>query len=325
MKRLKNKNLKTIKPNWKGNYFINGEFANNSKQDEQLPISEIIKWKSKKSPWAAKKKADTFQLKVIPNKQFIASKKDMIVWLGHSSFFIRINGISILTDPILGKLSIMPRKAGICCEISDLTGIDYILLSHGHRDHFDKKTLKKLFKVNPKVEVLCPLELRYFFEKNNIKTQEAGWYQQYKTQEGIEIYFMPAIHWNKRGLNDFNKNLWGSFIVKTKEKTIYFAGDTAVGNHFKEIATFFPKIDVALMPIGAYRPDFIMKKAHISPWEALDLFADLKAELFIPMHYGTYDLSDEPPGEPYRVMQKEKENYNICILDIGEVFLMNSK
>ena len=134
---------------------------------------------------------------------------------------------------------------------------------------------------------------------------------------------MPAKHWNKRGLTDFNKTLWGSFIIKSNNKTIYFAGDTAVGNHFKEIAEFFPKIDVALMPIGAYKPEFIMKDAHISPWEALEAFNHLQAKLFIPMHYGTYDLSDEPFGEPYRVMQKEKDNYNIRVLDVGEEFLLN--
>jgi len=288
-----------------------------------LVLSQIIKWKSRKSPWAEEKKADKFELNIIKNNSFIASKEDMIVWLGHACFFIRINGVTILTDPVLGNISIMPRKAGICCEISEIKGIDYILLSHGHRDHFDKKTLKKLFKVNPNVEVLCPLELRYFFEKQNIKVQEAGWYQQYNTKQEIEIFFMPAKHWNKRGLTDFNKTLWGSFIIKSNNKTIYFAGDTAVGNHFKEIAEFFPKIDVALMPIGAYKPEFIMKDAHISPWEALEAFNHLQAKLFIPMHYGTYDLSDEPFGEPYRVMQKEKDNYNIRVLDVGEEFLLN--
>lgn len=316
----KNNKLKTIKENWEGNYFINGQFSNVAKQDKQLSLLTIFNWKRKKSPFAEKKKADNFKLKVIKNKAFIHSKEDCIIWLGHSSFFIRTNGISILTDPILNDIPLVKRLAGYCCKTSELKNIDYILLSHGHRDHFDEKTLKTIFKSNPNVEVLCPLELRYFFQKNTIKVQEAAWYQQYKTKKGIDIFFMPAIHWNKRGLTDFNKNLWGSFIIKTKQKTIYFAGDTAVGKHFKEIGEFFPNIDIALMPIGAYRPDFIMRNAHISPWEALDLFTDLKAKLFIPMHYGTYDLSDEPLGEPYRVMQEEQKNYNIKILDIGEEF-----
>jgi L-ascorbate metabolism protein UlaG (beta-lactamase superfamily) len=314
----KNNELKTIKENWNGNHFINGQYSNSDKPDIQLSLLTIFDWKRKKSPWAEEKKADKFKLKVIKNNAFINSKEDGIVWLGHSSFFIRTNGVAILTDPILNDIPFVKRQAGYCCETSELKNIDYIILSHGHRDHFDEGTLKKLFKVNPNVEVLCPLELRYFFEKNKVKVQEAGWYQQYETKKGIDIFFMPAIHWNKRGLTDFNKNLWGSFIIKTEKKTIYFAGDTAVGDHFKEIADFFPNIDVALMPIGAYRPAAIMKNAHISPWEALTLFTDLKAKLFIPMHYGTYDLSDEPFGEPYSVMKEEQKNYNIKILDIGE-------
>lgn len=320
--RIKNENLKTIKPNWKGNYFLEGQFSNTKKLQKGIAISTIFKWKSKKSPYAEQKKVDNFKLKVIQNKAFVDSLEDVIVWLGHSSFFIRINGVTILTDPILKDIPFVKRQTGICCKTSDFKNIDYLLLSHGHRDHFDKKTLKTIFKSSPKVEVLCPLELRYFFEKNNIKTQEAGWYQQYKTKAGIEIFFMPAIHWNKRGLTDYNKQLWGSFVIKTEKKTLFFAGDTAVGDHFKEIATFFPKIDIALMPIGAYRPEFIMKTAHISPWEALELFEDLKANLFIPMHYGTYDLSDEPFGEPYRVMKEKQKYYNIKLLDIGENFVL---
>jgi len=320
--RIKNNHLKTIKPNWEGNYFIDGQFSNNEKADKQIPLSEIIRWKTTKSPWEEEKKADKFKLKVVQNNDFSSNYKDQIVWLGHSSFFIRINGINILTDPILNNIPFVKRQAGYCCNTAEIKNIDYILLSHGHRDHFDKKTLKTIFRNNPKVEILCPLELKYFFVKNNIKTQEAGWYQQYDTKAAIEIFFMPAIHWNKRGLSDFNKNLWGSFIIKTKNKTIYFAGDTSFGNHFKEIADFFPNIDIALMPIGAYKPEFIMKSNHISPWEALELFTDLKADLFIPMHYGTYDLSDEPIGEPHRAMLEEQKNYNIKILDIGETFLL---
>lgn len=316
----KNEQLKTIKENWEGNHFINGQYSNSDKPDKQLSLSTIFKWKSKKSPWAEEKKADKFKLKVIKNNAFINSEEDGIVWLGHSSFFIRTNGVTILTDPVLNDLPFVPRRTGYCCETSELKNIDYILLSHGHRDHFDEKTLKTIFKASPNVEVLCPLELRYFFEKQKVKVQEAGWYQQYKTKQEIDIFFMPAFHWNKRGLRDFNINLWGSFIIKTEKKTIYFAGDTAMGEHCKEIASFFPNIDVALMPIGAYKPDFIMSNAHISPWQALELFEDLKAKTFIPMHYGTFDLSDEPYGEPHRVMQEEQKNFNIELLDVGGEF-----
>jgi len=182
-----------------------------------------------------------------------------------------------------------------------------------------KKSIEVLYKNNPDIEALVPLELNAFFDKKGIKNQQAGWYQKYKTKGKAEIYFMPAKHWNRRGALDFNKNLWGSFVVKVNNKTIYFAGDTAYGNHFKEINKLFGEIDYCLMPVGAYKPENIMKDTHMSPQEALKGFVDLQGKTFIPMHFGTYDLSDEPLGEPLRILESEKENFNITVLNIGEI------
>jgi L-ascorbate metabolism protein UlaG (beta-lactamase superfamily) len=319
-KYLYNKNLETIKKDWKGNTQIDGEFSNGSTKDKQTRPIDILKWKISKNPQEKEKKQDTFKLKVQENKAFLYSDKDMIVWLGHATFFIRINGKTFLTDPVLGDVSLIKRETGLACPTDSINGIDYILLSHGHRDHFDKNTLKTIFKNNPNIEAFIPLELQQYFDKNKIKNQQAGWYQKFDTENDIEIYFMPANHWNRRGAFDFNKNLWGSFVLKVNGKTIYFSGDTAYGKHFKEINTFFGKIDYCLMPIGAYKPEYFMKDSHMNPNEALKAFQDLQGKTFIPMHYGTYDLSDEPLGEPLQTIQNETTNYNIQILDIGEEF-----
>ena len=314
---IKNNDLETIKEGWKGNVKIGNEYTNGETRDKQTMPLDVMKWKFSKNPQAEEKKKDTFRLKVIKNTNFLTSKEDMIVWLGHATFFIRINGKTILTDPVLNDVSFIKRLTGVACDVEDLKEIDYILLSHGHRDHFDKKTLKVIFKNNPNIEALIPMELNSFFDKNNIKNQQAGWYQKYNTAEGLEIYFMPAKHWNRRGLLDFNRNLWGSFVLKTAAKTIYFSGDTAYGNHFTETSTFFNKIDYCLLSVGAYKPEIIMKDAHMNPTEARQTFQDLKGTTFIPMHFGTYDLSDEPIGEPKRILEKETDKYNIKFLDIG--------
>lgn len=321
---IKNNDLEIIKKDWKGNVKIGDEYANGDTRDRQIMPLDLMKWKFSKNPQAEEKKKDTFRLKVQQNQSFLHTNKDMIVWLGHATFFIRINGKTILTDPVLGDVSFIKRLAGVACNTYSIKDIDYILLSHGHRDHFDKKTLKKIFKNNPNTEALVPMELNSFFDKNDIKNQQAGWYQRYKTDDNLEIYFMPAKHWNRRGPVDFNRNLWGSFIIKTAEKTIYFSGDTAYGTHFTETSAFFDKIDYCLLSVGAYKPEIIMKDTHMNPTEALQAFQDLKGTTFIPMHFGTYDLSDEPIGEPKRILDKETDKHNIKFLDIGEILLIQN-
>ena len=130
---------------------------------------------------------------------------------------------------------------------------------------------------------------------------------------------MPVRHWNRRGLLDFNKTLWGSFIIRHNGTNIYFAGDTSMGDHFYETANMFPEIDYCLLPVGAYKPENIMQDAHLSPQEAYEAFKILGGKRFIPMHFGTYDLGDEPLGEPQRILETYADK-NTKILKVGEVF-----
>lgn len=119
-----------------------------------------------------------------------------------------------------------------------------------------------------------------------------------------------------------DKVLWGSYLIKTKNKTIYFAGDTAYSSHFKDISELFD-IDIAILPIGAYEPRYFMKNNHMNPEEALQAFKDLKAKEFIPMHFGTFDLSDEPLGEPEAILREIGKDENIIFLNIGDKLYLN--
>ena len=131
----------------------------------------------------------------------------------------------------------------------------------------------------------------------------------------FKITLLPAKHWGRRGLSDTNKTLWGSFLIKD----IYFAGDTSYSSHFKEIGEKY-KIRKALMPIGAYKPEFIMKSNHMNPQEAIQGSLDLKADEVIPMHYGTFKLSDEDFGEPiiWATEESLKQKISLKRLDVGE-------
>ncbi len=303
-----NANLPFIKQGCKGNLLKKGRFVN---QIRRVPpgVDTIFKWQIAGNKQRNEKRTENFKLKYFEDKEIFNTQKNVIVWLGHASFFIRLDGVSILTDPCLGNVALLKRLVKAPCQYKDIQNVDYILLSHGHRDHLDVPSLRKIIPNNPKAQFLVPLKIGPIIplgKKYKNPIQEAAWYQQYaipKTQN-LQITFLPAIHWNKRGLLDYNHNLWGSFLLQTPNKTIYFAGDTAYGPHFTEIKQLYPKIDICLMPIGAYKPREVMKSSHVSPHEAAEAFNELGAKTFIPMHYGTYDLSDEPTGEPIKVMHE---------------------
>lgn len=303
-----NPDLVTIKPNWNGNKLVNNTFVYEPEIQAKKFI-DIIKWKWGKNPLKEAKKADTFKLEIIPNNKPTSLNENEVVWLGHSSFIMKIAGKVIITDPILGKLPMIGRLSKLPCKHEEITGLDYILLSHDHRDHCDIPSLKILLAQNPNVKILTTFGLGEIINGISKKhaVQEAAWFQEYKTESELKITYLPAKHWCKRGLTDLNKRLWGSFMIQSANKTIYFAADTAYDVHFKEIATIFPNIDIAFMPVGAYKPEHIMKENHVSPDEAVQGFNDLKAKHFIPMHYGTFDLSDEPAGEPEQLLKKAQE------------------
>jgi L-ascorbate metabolism protein UlaG (beta-lactamase superfamily) len=154
----------------------------------------------------------------------------------------------------------------------------------------------------------------------DVAIQEAGWYQEYRVGDVLRIIFLPAKHWGRRRLTDGNKTLWGSFLVVSGERKIFFAGDTAYDPHlFNGIRGLFGEIDVCLLPIGAYSPSWMMSPSHANPEEAARIFDDLGGEILVPMHYGTYDLSDEPPGEPLERLRQAVPSDNLQIPAVGEI------
>ncbi|MCB0508593.1 MAG: MBL fold metallo-hydrolase [Chitinophagales bacterium] len=316
-----NVNLPFIKDDKNGNLCIDGQYILNESK-ENPPYSKLFMWMVNKNPQRKEKKSDKFVPEVFKNNTFLNSTHDCITWLGHSSFYIQLQQIKILTDPVFYSLTpLLKRKHPLPCNISDFKDINYIILSHGHRDHLDIPTLKKLCKQNPKVEVLCPLGFEKMLQKIGFtKIQEAAWWQRYNTQS-ITIDFLPAKHWNRRFITDYNTTLWGSFALSIIDKKIYFAGDTAYDQHFKEIQEHYQNFDFCLMPIGAYKPRYVMKWAHISPEEAIQAFQELQGKTFIPMHYGTFDLSDEPASEPIRIIEKNMQlDGALKTLKVGEHF-----
>lgn len=312
-----------LSPSWKGNPVSkNGTFKNIS--DQKLPnFSKILKWKSKKNPYADSKKTDEFALSAVPCNHIFESDQDMIVWLGHASFLIRMNGVTFLTDPVFYDRLFLKRLSDLPFDIENVKNIDYILLSHGHFDHCDLKSLKKIASQNPGISILCGLGMNKVLK--GIVPQEriqcAGWYQEFNFLSFPKITFLPARHWTRRSLFDQNKTLWGGFYIKSESTSLYFMGDSGYDTHFQEFYNLLGHTDYALMGVGAFEPEWFMEGFHISPLNAIKAFNEMKASFFIPMHYGTFDLSDEPLLEPVRILEKNETAINgkLLLPKVGEI------
>ena len=321
-----NPSLKTIKPDWPGtpldsnNRFVNLEFPFVPK------LGDVFKWMTSRNPQSKEKKEDTFRLKRVTDASFLTNHRDCIVWLGHATFFIRLSGVNMLIDPVFFDVPFLKRYSAHAFDPGIFKNLDYLLISHDHQDHCQGKSIRQIVGQNPDLKILTGLNMETLLRPwcKNLSIEMAGWYQQYKTNPTVEIYFLPSRHWSKRGLSDENKRLWGAFLVRSKNKSIYFSGDTGYGNHFKAVKEIFGKIAVAIIGIGAYKPEWFMHPNHVSPQDAVRGFHEVGAKIFIPMHYGTFDISDEPIGEPLRIIKAlDRENKiqgRVKALSLGESF-----
>lgn len=305
----RNEALPTIRASYPGNKLFGRQFANG----EQLynpDFRNVIRWKLlTKNPQQEEKKQDTWTPPVVDCTACFTSQDDVLVWLGHATFLLRITGTTLLFDPVLFDSPFLRRRHPLPCRPQDIVGIDYLLLSHGHRDHLDEQSVKLLAAQNPQLQVLSSLRMGPVVQgmAPGLPVQEAGWWQQFAlpAQAGLEIFYLPASHWHRRGLLDMNRVLWGSFLIRTAEgRTIFFTGDTSMAGHFEEIEKEFGPVDICLMPIGAYKPAFMMEMSHVNPHEAAKATNLLRAGHVVPMHYGTFDLSDEPASEPLRLLRE---------------------
>lgn len=323
---LHNPELPFIKKDFPGNRLVKNRFATFENM-QPVKFAQVLRWAVTRNPQRAEKKSDSFRLPVKKDARIFSHDGEAACWLGHASFLFRLQGKLLLTDPILFSSTGLKRLSPLPFEPSLLKNIDYILFTHTHRDHFDVKSVRLLLEQNPDVKFLVPLRMRPLLEEIGAKNiTEAGWYQHYAQVNGIDIVFLPAHHWNRRWMHDTNRELWGSFHIKTPDASFYFAGDTAYSGHFTEIGQLFPQTRQAFLPIGAYKPEWMMKRAHTSPQEAVQAFRELGAKTFIPMHYGTFDLSNEPISEPIRLVREMHEagelKGDLLVPAVGETFFL---
>jgi L-ascorbate metabolism protein UlaG (beta-lactamase superfamily) len=224
-----------------------------------------------------------------------------ITFIGHSSFFIQIGGRKVLIDPVFAERLIALRRLrrpGV--KIKDLPAIDMVLLSHAHMDHLNRPSLRRIVDHNIKVSGRAPIAVVPWGVEDLVndvgfaRVVTLEWWQT-KTVGGLELTMTPCKHWGARLFKDTHRG-FGGYVIRGGGHSLYHSGDTAYFDGFKHIGNRL-KPEIALLPIGAYRPDSY-RGVHTCPEEALQGFLDLGARRMIPMHYGTFRLSQEPMEEP---------------------------
>ncbi|HVV49339.1 MAG TPA: MBL fold metallo-hydrolase [Polyangia bacterium] len=263
------------------------------------PFKDVAKWgivdkvtgRRRKSPPHAPVPAvlvDPAALRVPP----APGEGARLTWLGHASWLVQLGGRSLLVDPMFGEaVSVIYRRNGpVPLGPKELPPIAAQLVSHNHYDHMDAPSLRAVGA--PVVVGLGNARLL-----DGLPATELGWWDAVDVG-GVRVTFVPSQHWSRRGLADANRALWGGFVIESGGLCVYHSGDTAYFEGFAEIGRRFPNLDAALLPIGAYDPQWFMSKQHMNPEEALRAFQDLGARKVVAMHWGTFKLTDEPLDEP---------------------------
>lgn len=233
-----------------------------------------------------------------------------VTFINHATVLLQVDSLNILTDPIWAQRCSpvsfagpqRHRAAGLAIE--NLPPIDVILISHNHYDHLDLASLRQI-SARDHPRVFTGLGNGALLSSAGIAAvTELDWEQSAVINDRCTIHAQPARHFSSRGLFDGDATLWLSFVIESSAGNIYFAGDTGYGLHFTQTAERFAPFRLALLPIGAYLPRWIMGDIHLSPPEALQAHQDLRAQQSLAIHFGTFQLAVEEIDQPVKELRQ---------------------
>jgi L-ascorbate metabolism protein UlaG (beta-lactamase superfamily) len=296
---------------------FDGSRYHNPSLAEPKGFSDFIKWQWTRSSKDWPDYIDDVK-PVVPSE--IGLTQARLTFVNHATALIQFGSTNILTDPIWSKRAgpfsfagpKRVRAPGI--KIEDLPQIHVILLSHNHYDHMDISTLQTLHKkYNPRIFV--PLGNKSLLEDSGItNVEEFDWGEQRVVAE-IIFTFEKALHWSGRGIFDRFKSLWGSWVIASSSKKIYFAGDTGYSSHFSEISKKHGAFDLAMLPIGAYEPRWFMRDFHMNPDDAIVAHKEINTKKSVGIHFGTFQLTDEGVEDPAKDLATARTQNNLPEID----------
>ena len=302
-----------------------GLFQNNYVALQPRGLVDILKWKLAAARAGLPKAPSAATPRVAPELAFLhangvagAAMLPTLTWVGHASTLVQAGGLNLLIDPIFSPRASPLSFAGPKRHVppgllaADLPRIDAVLVSHNHYDHLDTASVRALAAQRGGAPLfVVPLGIQAWLAGHGIgNAVELDWWQPAQVG-GLEIVFTPSQHWSSRSLGDRMKTLWGGFAVFAEGFHLLYTGDTAYSKDFCDIGERFAErhggargFDAALIPIGAYEPRWFMQSQHCNPAEAVQIHLDVRAERSIGVHWGTFQLTDEPLDEPPRALSR---------------------
>ena len=294
--------------------FLFAEYKNTNGVASEKSFADMFKWiRSDIEPEISK-----IELSSEWQKLNLSQDDNYAVWIGHSTFLIKKNGVTILTDPIFSERASPFKNIGPkrlippAIELDIIPRIDVVTISHNHYDHLDINSLKKIAKKHPNAIFLVPAGDEKLLKRKKINNVYSfSWWESFDFL-GFKFTFTPVQHWSKRSLFDRNKSLWGGWFIKHKDYSLYHAGDTGYSNDFLDTKLKLGSPKYAFIPIGAYDPEWFMSESHVNPEDAVQIMLDLEAEKGFGMHWATFTLTDEDTIEP-------KVRLDNAVKDIGDL------
>ena len=255
---------------------------------------------------------------------------DFFAWLGHSSILFKMQGVSVLIDPLFENSAspvpfvVSPFRGSAIFSVSDLPKIDYLIITHNHYDHLNRTTIKKLAKKDEIRAVFVPLGVGKYLKSwgfDEAKIFEFDWGESLEIQPNLKIHCPSARHFSGRAIFDQRKSLWASFLVEFDDFKVFFGGDSGYGEHFKKFGEKFGKIDLAFLENGQY--DSAWSQIHMFPSQTLQAATDLKTQILMPIHNSKYRISyhawDTPLRDISSIYENKKFNFDLITPKIGQI------
>lgn len=285
---------------------FDGKHFFNQQKVKVSGFASLLRWMLTRKP--GKWRAFTDTPPGAPPPERVGDRKIRVTFVNHTTILIQTEHLNIITDPVWSE-RVSPfswigpkrhRPPGIRFE--DLPPIDLILLSHNHYDHLDIATIKRLHAAHHPLIVTTLGNTQFLASQGVEGSVDMDWWEERTVAGGIEIACVPAEHFSGRGTTDRNQTLWGGFVLKTPNATIYFAADTGFGPQFEQIRARYAPINLSLLPIGAYRPTWFMAPVHMSPADAVNAHQTLGSEESMAIHFGTFHMADDGEFEPIEAL-----------------------
>ncbi len=256
--------------------------------------------------------------------------QNILVPLGHSSYYMQLNGIHMLIDPVFSTyaapISILNKafEGTNVYSVDDMPPIDYILISHDHYDHLDYEVMKAM---RGKVKkVIAPIGVGAHLEHWGYKPEEIWegyWYDSIDLGKDVHVHILPARHYSSR-LFDKNRTLWAGLAFITPDLKIVYSGDTGYGKHLPEIATKLGPFDLAILDVGQFNPKG-WPHIHLLPAHAAKAAEELGAKRLLPAHNSKFAIALHPWKAPLDLLEAESKgkNYKLLTPMIGEIIRLN--